>query len=592
MLNRSRSIVLHIIIKVYFWMSSGRIFFIGILFFITITDRSDDKSIFISPVKIPLSLSANFGELRIDHFHSGLDIKTQGVKGQEVVAAASGYIYRISVSPGGFGKAIYLRHPSGYSTVYAHLDRFIPEIEDYVTDYQYERKSFLVSVFPHKDKFPVQQGDLIAYSGNSGSSSGPHLHYEIRKSESEIPLNPLWFEFGTGDDIEPVFERLAIYPLNKNTLINNRNSVMKINVAGGHGNYYIPAENEIIISGPAGFGIKSFDLLNDSYNRCAVYSTELKIDSTTVFKYVMDEFSFSESRYINSHIDYETYLRENTYFERAFILPNDKLTTYSDVINKGIYNFRDNRTYNVEIEISDAHNNRSSLRFKVTGQTPVSLPLPDPYEKGLIVMPYNRTNRFRAENITVTIPAGALYDTLLFSYKKDPGTPESLSEVHYIHNKYTPVHKAFTLAIKPAIIPEGKESKLLMVQQNDDLTKSALPGTFSDGFVTAEAMSFGSFYVGIDTVAPVITPNGLATGADLTSRTELRIKITDELSGIKSYEPVVDGKWALFEYDQKNNVLIYRFDPRRITKGSRHSLTLKVSDNRDNQSIYNCDFIW
>ena len=156
-----------------------------------------DKSIFISPVKIPLLLSANFGELRIDHFHSGLDIKTQGVTGKEVVAAASGYIYRISVSPGGFGKALYIRHPSGYSTVYGHLDRFTPEIEEYVKAQQYEKKSYLVTLFPAKDKFPVKQGELIAYSGNSGSSAGPHLHYEIRKSESEIPVNPLLFEFGT-----------------------------------------------------------------------------------------------------------------------------------------------------------------------------------------------------------------------------------------------------------------------------------------------------------------------------------------------------------------------------------------------------------
>ena len=573
-------------------MILSRIFLISILFFNTFTDVPEDKSIFISPVKIPLSLSANFGELRIDHFHSGLDIKTQGVTGQEVVAAASGYVYRISVSPGGFGKAIYLRHPSGYSTVYAHLDRFIPEIEEYVNNYQYERKSYLVSVFPQKDQFPVNQGDLIGYSGNSGSSEGPHLHYEIRKSESEIPLNPLFFEFGTGDDIEPVFEKLAIYPVNNNTLINNRNSVKKINVAGGHGNYYIPAENEIRISGLAGFGIKSYDLLNDSYNRCAVYSIELKIDSTTIYKYVMDKFSFSESRYINSHIDYETYLREKAYFERTFILPNNKLSTYKEAINKGVYNFNDNKTHHVEIEISDVHNNRSSLTFKVIGQPTVSLRLPDPAEKGLITMPYNRSNKFRAENITVTVPAGALYDTLLFSYKKDPGTPEMLSEIHCIHNKYTPVHKAFTLAIKPTRIPVGKESKLLIVQLGDDLTKSALPGTFSDGFVNAEAMSFGLFYVGIDTVAPVITPNGLISGADLTSRRELRIKVIDELSGIKSYEPVIDGNWALFEYDQKNNVLVYRFDPKRITKDSKHSLTLKVTDNRDNQNMYNYDFMW
>ncbi|MBE3085035.1 MAG: M23 family metallopeptidase, partial [Bacteroidetes bacterium] len=249
-----------------------RFIIISILFFNTLNDNPKDKSIFISPVKIPLLLSSNFGELRIDHFHSGLDIKTQGVTGKEVIAAANGYVYRISVSPGGFGKALYVRHPSGYSTVYGHLDKFIPEIEEYVKTLQYEKRSYLVTLFPDKEKFPVRQGELIAWSGNSGSSGGPHLHYEIRKSDSELPVNPLLFEFGTGDNIEPVIERLVIYPINSHTLINNQNSIKKLNVSGGHGNYYIPAENKIVISGLAGFGIKSFDLLNNSYNKCAVYS--------------------------------------------------------------------------------------------------------------------------------------------------------------------------------------------------------------------------------------------------------------------------------------------------------------------------------
>jgi hypothetical protein len=278
-------------------MPLSKFLFISILLFNTLDDIPKDKTIFISPVKIPLSLSANFGELRIDHFHSGLDIKTQGTTGKEIIAAASGYVYRISVLPGGFGNAIYLRHPSGYSTVYGHLESFTPEIDKYVRDQQYLKSSFTITLFPPRERFPVNQGDLIGYSGNSGSSAGPHLHYEIRKSETEIPVNPLLFEFGAGDNIEPVIERLVIYPLGKNTLINDENNIKKINLAGGHGNYYIPDSNEITISGPAGFGIKSYDLLNDSYNKCAVYSIELKIDSITRFRYVMDDLPFSESRF-------------------------------------------------------------------------------------------------------------------------------------------------------------------------------------------------------------------------------------------------------------------------------------------------------
>lgn len=549
-------------------------------------------SSFISPVKIPLLLSANFGELRVDHFHSGLDIKTQGVTGKEVVAAESGYIYRISVSPGGFGNVLYVSHPSGFSTVYGHLDRFRPDIEDYVKSQQYEKRTFTITLFPPKDKFPVKQGDLIGYSGNSGSSGGPHLHFEIRKAENEKPLNPLLFNFSIADNIPPVIEKLAIYPATRNTLINNRNNIKKINVAGGHGNYYISSDNDITISGPAGFGIKTYDLLNDSYNRCAAYSIDLKIDSNEVFKYEMDGFAFSESRYVNSHIDYETYQKENIYIERTFVLPNDKLSVYKDLVNRGIFNFSDNRIHHIRIIVSDANNNESSLTFQVKSQPANHQAKSDTIDKNLKVMPYNRTNRFISDNIYVAIPAGALYDTLYFSYKMTPGTSEMLSDVHSVHNKFTPVQKAYNLSIKPTVVPKGKAPKMLIVQIGDNQNKIAVRSSWSGEYLSAEVLSFGDFYIGMDTIPPTISPYGFAPGSDLSSGKEIRIRITDDLSGIKSWDPEIDGRWALFEYDQKNDLLTYKFDEKRINKGTKHNLSLKVTDNKDNSSSLNCDFTW
>ena len=569
-----------------------RLFFVILLLFNTLYENPKDRSIFISPVKIPLQLSANFGELRIDHFHSGLDIKTQGVTGKEVVAAAAGYIYRISVSPGGFGKALYVRHPSGYSTVYGHLDKFTPEIEDYVKNQQYEKKSYLVTLFPEREKFPVKQGELIAHSGNSGSSGGPHLHYEIRKSDSEKPVNPLLFDFGTIDNIAPVIEKLVIYPINKHTLINNQNIIKKINVSGGHGNYSIPSDNEIRISGLAGFGIKAFDLLNDSYNKCAVYSIELDIDSIPIFKYAMDGFSFNESRYINSHIDYETYMKENIYIERTFILPNDKLDVYRDIINRGIFNFNDNKSHHAEIIVTDVNKNKSTLSFHIKAESVKLQDVAGTPDKNLKVMPYNRKNEFTSENISLSIPSGALYDTLYFSYRMSEGTKDMLSDLHFVHNKFTPVHKAYRLSIKPNHIPHGKKSKMLIVQLGDDMKKSVFDSFWTEDYLSAQVQSLGKFYIGIDTVAPDISANGLVSGANLTGKNEIRIKISDDLSGIKSYEPKIDEKWALFEYDQKNNVLIYKFDEQRITKGIKHNLSLKVTDNKENISFFNCDFIW
>jgi hypothetical protein len=569
-----------------------RLFIFSVLYFNNINDIPKDRTIFISPLKIPQLLSANFGELRIDHFHSGLDIKTQGVTGKEVVAAADGYIYRISITAGGFGNALYIRHPSGYSTVYGHLEKFVPEIDKYVKDQQYERRTFPITLFPLKEQFPVKQGQIIAYSGNSGASGGPHLHFEIRKSDSEKPVNPLLFKFNMEDNINPVIEKLFIYPVNHHSFINNRNSIKKINVTGSHGVYSVPQETRINVSGLTGFGIKAYDMLNDSPNRCAVYSIELIIDSSTVFKYVMDGFSFDESRYVNSHIDYETLMRDNIYIERTFVLPDDKLSVYKDVVNRGLYDFNDGKLHKAKILVYDANGNRSVLSFQIKSQPEQLQEVTDSTDKNIIAMPYNRTNRFSSEKISVTIPEGALYDTLLFSYKTAKGTSGMLSDLHYIANIYTPLQKPFSISIKPDIIPSGKESKMLIVHSGDDQKPSGVSSRWNGEYLTADVLSFGKYYVGIDTIPPVISANGLIQGANLSGRKDIRIKITDELSGIKSYEGTIDGNWALFEYDQKNDMLVYRFDESRISKRSEHNLLLKVSDNKDNIRIYKCNFTW
>jgi len=569
------------------------IYILSLLSLKTPGDEPKDRSIFIAPLKIPISLSANFGELRVDHFHSGLDIRTQGVTGKEVFASASGYVYRISISPGGFGKALYLRHPSGYSTVYGHLDRFSPAIEEYVISRQYEEKSYMMTLWPPKDRFQFNQGDLIAYSGNSGSSSGPHLHYEIRKSDEEVPVNPLLFEFGIKDDLKPVIEKLVIYPIGRKSFINKHNNSLKINVAGSNGNYLIPSKNEIIISGPAGFGLKTYDLLNNSYNKYSVFSIELRIDSVSVYNYKMDAFPFNESRYINSHIDYETLLKDNTYIERAYLLPNDRLSVYQNVINKGIFSFTDGKKHHIEIIVADIPNNKSKLSFYVNSE--LSSGHEERIEKvenSTVLMPYNRNNKFISKNLTVNIPSGSLYDTLYFEFKRSAGRPDMYSDIYQIHNKYTPVHKSYNLSIKPDRVPLGKSTKLLIVQLDDDMKKIPVSSIWDNGYLTAALRAFGTFYVGIDTIPPLISLGGFNSGANLEGKTALKIKISDDFSGIKAYEPEIDDKWALFEYDQKNDLLIYRFDPKRIQKGLKHNLTLRVTDNRDNVSTCRCEFIW
>jgi hypothetical protein len=306
----------------------------------------------------------------------------------------------------------------------------------------------------------------------------------------------------------------------------------------------------------------------------------------------MEGFLFTESRYVNSHIDYETFIRDNIYIERMFVLPGDRLSSYKYVTDRGLVNFSDNKIHHVQIIVTDVNNNRSTLSFTIKSKSGNEDPAQTTDESNVTVMPYNRSNKFSSESISLNIPSGALYDTLYFSFKKVTVTADMYSDVFYVHNKYTPVHKAYTLSILPRSVPAGLESKMLIVQLDDENKKISTNSRWSDEYITADLLSFGRFFVGIDTVAPYISANGFVSGANFTGRKEIRIKIKDDLSGIKSYEPLIDGKWALFEYDQKNDVLIYHFDETRITKGSKHNLTLKVTDNKDNTSVYKCDFTW
>lgn len=554
--------------------------------------QQPDKPLFISPLKIPLSLSSNFGELRADHFHSGIDIKTQGVTGKEVLATADGYVYLVLVSPVGFGKAIFIRHSSGYSTVYGHLEKFAPEIEEYVITKQYENKSFPVTIYPPKERFRVLQGELIGYSGNTGGSYGPHLHYEIRKSDGEKPVNPLLFNFGIEDNLKPVIEKLAIYPRSQYTIINNYSRTTYISVLGSEGKYYLSHENELQINGPAAFGIKSYDLLNNTLNRCGISSIELLIDSVSRYKYEINEFSFYETRFINAHIDYEARIKDNIFYEKTFVLPNDKLSLYKSQIDNGVFDFSDNKLHHIIIIVKDASNNKSVLAFAVDpSHQSVQVPVPKP-DKNLKMMSFRGSNEFISDDVKVNIPEGALYDTLFFSYRKSKGDGRLFSDIHHIHNAFTPVHKAYHLSIKPDSVPEGKGSKLLIAQIEDDKKLNAAGGIMVDGFINADVLSFGDFAVAIDTLAPVISANGLVSGADLTGKTDIRIKITDDFSGIKSYVGTIDGKWALFEYDAKENLLVYKFDAKRISKGTKHDLALMVSDERNNCSFFNSKFTW
>ena len=551
-----------------------------------------EKNLFAAPLKFPLSLSASFGEIRTDHYHSGVDIKTQGVTGKEVIAADDGYVYYILVSPTGFGKAIYLRHASGFSTVYCHFEHFTPEIDAYVKSLQYQNRSFSITITPPENRFRFKKGDIIGFSGNSGSSFGPHLHFEIRKTDGEKPVNPLLFNFGIEDNIKPVIEMLGIYKESDKTYINGNTRNLIISAAGSNGNYYLSEDNTIRISGLAGFGVSSHDSMNDSPNRFGINSIDLQIDSIPWFSYEINEFSFSETRYINAHIDYESYVRNNLSIEKAFVLPNDKLDLYRNYMNNGLFDFSDDKTHNIKITVKDGSNNISILTFKVISDSQESVNVGKTADSTFILMPYQRSNYFESGDLKVNIPQGALYDTLRFRFSKSEESGNYFSDVYSIHNIYTPLQKPMNVAIRPGKSIKGPKSKLILVLIGKDQKPIYAGGALSGEYVTADVTYFGNYAVWTDTIPPVIGSNGFTNGADLSGKSEIKFSITDNFSGIKTYYGTIDGNWALFEYDPRSDLLFYKFDNNRLTKSTKHSLILKVTDNCNNSSILTREFLW
>ncbi len=548
-----------------------------------------DKNLFISPLKETPSLSASFAELRADHFHSGLDYKTGGAIGKEVSAVADGYIYRISISPSGFGKAVYLRHPFGYSTVYGHLDRFRPDIEEYIKNGQYGQKSYTVTLYPSRDQFRVKQGDLIAWSGNTGGSSGPHLHFEIRESSTENPVNPLNFDFGIADKTRPVIDRVVIYPLTAGSSVNNSHNPLSLKTSGQGGRFGIVSQSPLTVYGAIGIGIKTWDSFDNSQNRCGVYSIDLLADSVKVYGFTAKRFSFSESRYINSHTDYRARIRDNEYIHKTFLQPGNRLSMYNGVIRRGVLRFNDDKVHKITVNVTDAAGNKSHLNFSVRSlSTP---PVKAAEVKCSKVLPWGKASDFTADGIRIHFPDLAFYDTVFFNYSVRSGNGKYLSPVHSVHDETVAIHDLIRISIRPDTVLYGQEAKMCLAKVSRDGKKSYAGGDFRYGFVSAEVRALGDYTVSADTSAPKVIPS-FAKGSDLSGRKSFSATITDDFSGIRSYETVIDGSWALTEYDTKNNVLIYRFDSTRIKQGSLHRMELNVTDNRGNTTTLKTDFTW
>jgi hypothetical protein len=547
------------------------------------------SSPYISPVDSPLTLTGNFGELRSNHFHSGIDFSTNGSTGQPVYSTADGYVSRIKVSPSGYGKALYINHYDGTTSVYGHLDSFISPVSDFVKEIQYENESFSLDTLLQDSLFHFKQGDIIANSGNSGSSGGPHLHFEIRDTKSERPQNPLKYKFNIKDDMNPPIMSVYLYPLSENSHVNGNKNKYRYKAVYYDGKYHLKNNGNAKVFGDIGIGIEAIDYLNAGWSKCGIYESKLIINNDTIYSFTLDSFSFSHSRYLNAHVDYEERLKKRNWVHKLFKLPGNKLDIYNQTINNGIYNFLNDSTYNIEILVYDAYRNVSKINFTLKGTEIQLPPVTDDFFSRMFI--YSRKNYFEADNIRLNIPENALYEDLKFTYDSEQNPEQYLSDVHHIHNKHTPVHKWFSLAIRPDTIPDHLKEKALIVSVNNkNGNKSSAGGSCKDGWVYTRLRNFGSFAVSVDTIPPRIKPLSINGGKILKEKERIRFKIADDLSGIKNFRGEIDGEWVLFEYDAKSNLIFYYFDDDKIKKNTKHQLNLVVEDHKGNRSEYNAVF--
>jgi hypothetical protein len=541
-----------------------------------------------SPVKIPIFLSGSFAELRSNHFHSGIDIKTQGVTGIPIYSVADGYISRIVVSPTGFGLALYINHSNGTTSVYGHLENFRHDIANYVKNIQYEQKSFRVDLQVPKERFPVKQDEFIAHSGNSGSSGGPHLHFEIRDTKTEEPLNPLHYSFPVKDNTPPRIYSLMITPLNEYGHVDFQAQKKTYPLEYINGKYQIQNNQVIPTYGLVGFALHANDFFDGSNNRCGVYSISMFWDGELYYSFKMDRFSFSESRYINSHIDYEEFSTTKRRFHKTWIDPGNRLRIYDYVRNNGRLRVTDGNIHVVRFELKDLYGNSSILNFKVESKADWIERPETPFNQ---LLKYDQTNRFREENIRLDFPENAFYEDVDFTWEEKPASEKFLSNIHVVHRNTVPLHSSARLSIKTEKLEKRQQEKALLVTV-DTLTQeiSAAGGNYDNGWVTGNIRTFGNYAVALDTVPPRIVPLSIRDNSAITETSRIRFLITDELSGIKEYVGTLDGRWALFEYDAKTKMITHYFDAERFELGKRHEFVLEVTDNKGNESTYKASF--
>jgi len=524
------------------------------------------ESNFCSPFDFPILLSANFGELRPNHFHNGLDIKTQGVTGKPIHCIADGYVSRVAVLHGGYGQAIYVTHPNGLTSVYGHVISFAKNIQACVRQYQYAHETFVCDLKFQPGQFPVKKGDIIALSGNEGASAGPHLHLELRRTETGEYIDPMpYFKHLLKDSKAPVGSLIGIYPIQGKGVVNG--SSHKKLLAIGNLKQPVHAWGEIYT------GISAKDYMDGTSNFYGVHSVTLYVDSVQVFNSTTDKVLPDENRMINGFTDYEELTRTRRLIMRSYKLPGNRLRLLHTNENRGAVTINEERDYHFRYVLEDNFGNRRTYQFIVKGKRQ---DIPEFKPEANEMLYWNRANVIQKPGMELVVPRYYVYEDV--PLRIDMQGDSSLIAFDYILDAgRTPIHSYCDLSIGLRHMPVADTTKYYIVQKAGKW-RSSMGGKYANGWIKTRVRSLGTFSVDVDTIAPQITPIG--QGGWRTSR-NIRFRIKDMESGIGSYKVYIDGKFVLFGL--KKGILVIQ-DPEKVKKGVPHKLEVTVTDQCGNMA--------